>query len=52
VIFGPPCGERIAGLLALVPDQRPAQRFAPEVPDLLRTVARNRSDESAVSKVR
>jgi hypothetical protein len=40
------------GLLALVPDQRPARRFAPEVPDLLRTVARNRSDESAVRKVR
>src|SRR4051794_27648921 len=38
------------GLLVLVPDQRPAQRLAPEVPDLLRTVARDRSEESAVSK--
>src|SRR5450631_590168 len=38
------------GLLVLVPDQRPAQRFAPEVPDLLRTVARKRSDESAVGE--
>jgi len=37
-------------LLVSVPDQLPAQRFAPEVPDLLRTVARNRSDESAISK--
>ena len=27
------------GLLVLVPDQRPAQRLAPEVPDLLRAVA-------------
>src|SRR5256885_12860209 len=36
------------GLLVLVPDQRPAQRLAPEVPDLLRTVARERADESAV----
>src|SRR5262245_19671377 len=34
-------------LLVLIPDQRPAQRFAPEVPDLLRTVARKRADESA-----
>ena len=38
------------GLLVLVPDQRPAQRLAPEVPDLLRAVARERSDKSAVSK--
>src|SRR3954454_24920051 len=38
------------GLLVLVPDQRPVQRVAPEVPDLLRTVARERSDESAVGK--
>ena len=38
------------GLLVLIPDQRPAQRFAPEVPDLLRTVARKRSDESAVGE--
>src|SRR5260221_124153 len=35
------------GLLVLIPDQRPAQRLAPEVPGLLRTVARERSDESA-----
>src|SRR5258707_12536513 len=38
------------GLLGLIPDQRPAQRFAPEVPDLLRTVARKRSDESAIGE--
>src|SRR5258707_5572365 len=38
------------GLLVLIPDQRPAQRFAPEVPDLLRTVARKRPDESAVGE--
>ena len=32
-------GRRLdRGLLVLVPDQRPAQRLAPEVPDLLRTV--------------
>src|SRR5258707_13241025 len=37
-----------SGPLAPSPDQRPAQRFAPEVPDLLRTVARKRSDESAI----
>src|SRR5450755_2265949 len=36
--------------MILVPDQGPAQRFAPEVPDLLRTVARNRADESAVGE--
>jgi hypothetical protein len=38
------------GLLVLIPYQRPAQRFAPEVPGLLRTVARKRSDESAVGE--
>src|SRR5260370_42669923 len=38
------------GLLVLIPDQRPAQRFAPEIPDLLRTFARKRSDESAVGE--
>jgi hypothetical protein len=38
------------GLLVLVPDQRPAQRLAPEVPDLLRAVARQRSDEAAVGQ--
>jgi HAMP domain-containing protein len=38
------------GLLVLVPDQRPAQRLAPEVPDLLRTVTRQRSDKPAVGK--
>src|SRR3954467_10899515 len=38
------------GLLVLVPDQRPAQRFAPEVPDLLRTVTRKRSDGPAVGE--
>ena len=38
------------GLLVLIPDQRPRQRFTPEIPDLLRTVARKRSDESAVGE--
>src|SRR5260370_42189628 len=38
------------GLLVLIPDQRPAQRFAPEVPGLPRTFGRERSDKSAVSK--
>src|SRR6266511_3016113 len=38
------------GLLVLVPDQRPAQRLTPEVSDLLGTVGRKCSDESAVSK--
>ena len=37
-------------LLVLVPDQGPAQRFAPEVPDVLRAVAGKCSDESAVGK--
>src|SRR5262245_25821600 len=32
------------GLLVLIPDQRPPQRFAPEVPDFLRTVAGQRPD--------
>src|SRR5689334_20933445 len=31
------CTDR--GFLILIPDQRPAQRLAPEVPGLLRTVA-------------
>src|SRR5690349_24853698 len=39
-----------SGLLILIPDQRPAQCLAPEVPGLLRTVARQRSDESAVGE--
>ena len=38
------------GLLVLIPHQRPAQRLAPEVPGLLRTVARKRADESAVGE--
>ena len=38
------------GLLVLVPHQRPAQRFAPEIPDLLRAVARDRADEAAVGE--
>jgi len=38
------------GLLVLVPDQRPSQRLAPEVPDPLRAIARQRPNESAVSK--
>src|SRR5215204_2074306 len=35
-------------LLILVPDQRPAQRLAPEVADLLRAIAIDRTDESRV----
>ena len=38
------------GLLVLIPDQRPAQRFAPEVPDFLGTLTGKRSDESAVGE--
>ncbi len=38
------------GFLVLVPDQRPAQRFAPEVTDVLGTVARKRADEPAVGQ--
>ena len=38
------------GLLVLVPDQRPAQRLAPEVPDRLRAVAGQRADEPAVGE--
>src|SRR5207249_11017283 len=34
----------------LIPDQRPSKRFAPEVADLPRTVARDRSEPSAVSQ--
>src|SRR5688572_28577770 len=37
-------------LLVLIPDQRPPQRLAPEVSDRLRTVARERPDESAVGE--
>ena len=37
-------------LLVLVPDQGPAKRLAPEVPDVLRAVARKRSYESAVGE--
>jgi hypothetical protein len=39
------------GLQTLIPDQRPAQRFAPEVPDLPRTGARKLSQESAAVKI-
>ena len=35
------------GFFVLIPDQRPSERFAPEVPDLARTVARDRSETSA-----
>jgi hypothetical protein len=51
-----PCDLRTAarranrGLLVLIPNQRPPKRFAPKVPDLLRTVTRERSDESAVGE--
>src|SRR5215203_4228706 len=38
------------GLLVLVPEQRPAQRLAPEVTHLLRTVAVHRSDKAAAGK--
>src|SRR5438093_13327911 len=53
----PPGNERTSavrradrGFFVLIPDQRPSERFAPEVPDLWRTVARNRSETSAVSE--
>src|SRR5690348_14729443 len=42
------CADR--GLKILIPDQRPAQRLAPEVPGLLRTVARKRADEPAAGE--
>src|SRR5207237_2500726 len=35
------------GFFVLIPDQRPSERFAPEVPDLPRTVTRDRSETSA-----
>src|SRR5665213_3322678 len=38
------------GLLVLVPDQRPAECFAPEVADLLGTDTGDRTDESALSE--
>ena len=38
------------GLLVPVPDQRPSQRFAPEVPDFRRTVTSQRPDEPAVGE--
>src|SRR5207237_10543230 len=38
------------GFFVLIPDQRPSERFAPEVADLWRTVARDRSETSAVSE--
>src|SRR3954463_1332805 len=37
-------------LLVLVPNQRPAERLAPEVADLLRPFARHRSDEATLSE--
>src|SRR4051812_18346343 len=37
-------------LLVLVPDQRPAQRLAPEVADGGQTVAGQRADESAAGE--
>ena len=39
VIFEPPLGDWIAVSWSWSADQWPPQRFAPEVPDLLRTVA-------------
>src|SRR5260370_18729775 len=38
------------GLLVLIPDQRPAQSLAPEVPDLLRTVAGKLCEEAAAGE--
>ena len=38
------------GFLVLIPDQRPSKRLAPEVADLPRTVARDRSEAPAVSE--
>jgi len=38
------------GLLVLIPDQRPSERGAPEVPDLLRTIAVDRSDAWTVGE--
>src|SRR5215468_6391415 len=43
-------GRADRGLLVLIPDQRPTQRRAPEVPDRLRTVARNLGQESAAGQ--
>src|SRR5712691_2105943 len=38
------------GFFILIPDQRPSKRLAPEASDLPRTVARDRSEPSAVSE--
>src|SRR5262249_1876873 len=43
-------GRANRGLLILIPDQGPAQRLAPEVPNLLRAFAGKRPDESAVGE--
>src|SRR3954469_22754900 len=40
------------GFLVLIPDQRPSERRAPEVPDLWRAVARDRSETSAAGEER
>jgi len=37
--LGTAVGRAHRGLKVLIPDQRPAQRFAPEAPGLLRTIA-------------
>src|SRR5438270_10167365 len=40
------------GFFVLIPDQRPSERGAPEVPNLSRTVAINRSESTALSEKR
>ena len=42
------CPDR--GLFVLIPDQRPSERVAPEVPDRSRTVAGDRSEASAAGE--
>jgi hypothetical protein len=38
------------GFVVLIPDQRPPERFTPEVPDFSRTIARDRSQPPAVGE--
>src|SRR5207302_4722325 len=40
------------GFFVLIPDQRPSEHGAPEVPNLSRTVARNRSESTAARQER
>ena len=55
---GPPRDERTAirltdrRLFFLIPDQRPAERVTPEVPDRRRAVAGDRAEASTVSQER